>query len=128
MLCFLSSGHIELTSVNVEQYNGASLQVIYKYKIATKVPLDREISFAELAAQCNLYEPDLRRIVRFAIAHHRVFNEPKRGLITHSAASLQLALKPDVQDGVGLIYDDFYQSFARVSYYEGPCILLTVHL
>ena len=97
------------------QYNATSLHAIYKFDIAAKVPTGGEISFAELATACGLYEPDLRRIVRFAIIYHRLFREPRKGYVAHSAASRQLAENGDVRDGVGLMFDDYYPSFARVS-------------
>jgi len=35
----------------------------------------------------GLYEHDMSRIIRYAIAHHRVFWEPRKGFVAHSAAS-----------------------------------------
>ena len=68
----------------------------------------------ELAKQCKMNEPDLRRILRFAISHHRVFQEPRKGIITHSAASRRLVEDSATRDGLGLQFDDAWQSFARV--------------
>jgi hypothetical protein len=45
--------------------------------------------------------------------YHRVFHEPREGYVAHTAASKQLATNPDVYDGVGLMFDDFWPSFAR---------------
>ena len=59
-------------------------------------------------------EPDLRRILRFAIIHHRVFQEPRKGIITHSAASRRLVDDSAARDGLGLQFDDAWQSFAKV--------------
>jgi len=83
------------------QLNGTSLQAIYKYDIPSKVPLHGEISFPELADKCNLYEPDLRRILRFAIIYHRVFQERNAGFVTHSAASRRLVDFPLAMDALG---------------------------
>jgi hypothetical protein len=91
------------------------MHAIYKFEIAQKVPLVGDISFTDLAAKCGLYEPDLRRIIRFAIIYHRAFLEPRKGYVAHSAASRQLMEDADVRDGIGLMFDDFYPSFARVS-------------
>ena len=82
--------------------------------MARKVPLGGEITFVELAEACGLYEPDLRRIVRFAISHHHVFREPRKGVLTHSAASRRLAVEQEARDGLGLMFDDSWHSFARV--------------
>ena len=82
--------------------------------MAQKVPLNGDISFTELAKQCGVEEPDMRCIVRFTIVHHRTFCEPRIGHVAHTAASRQLAENEHLRDGIGLMFDDFYQSFARV--------------
>lgn len=56
------------------QLNGTSLEAISRYDMARKIPVGGSITFQELADQCGLYEPDVRRIVRFAIAPHFVAN------------------------------------------------------
>lgn len=68
-----------------------SLQAIYKYDIASKVPIGGGISFAELAEKCGLSEINMRRIFRFAMTYHRVFKEPRKGYVAHTAASRKLA-------------------------------------
>ena len=45
--------------------------------------------------------------------YHRTFREPRPGFVAHTAASRQLATNPDVRDGIGLMFDDFWPSFAR---------------
>ena len=87
---------------------------IYRFQIAEKVPIDGEISFAELADRCGLYEYDLRRIVRYAISHHRMFREPRKGVVAHSAASRQVAESPQLQNLMGLSWDECYPAHARV--------------
>ena len=95
-----------------------SLEAIYKYDIASKVPLHGEISFEELSRLCGLYEPDLRRILRFAMVHHRVFREHRKNMISHSTASRRLAEDAATQDAMGFMFDGAWQSYARV------CLLL----
>lgn len=90
------------------------MQAIYKYDIPSKVPLDGEISFPELAGKCNLYEPDLRHILRFAIIYHRVFQERNAGFVTHSAASRRLVDFPLAMDALGARFDEAWQGFAHV--------------
>ncbi|KAF2873316.1 O-methyltransferas-like protein [Massariosphaeria phaeospora] len=92
--------------------NATSAQAIHRYDIPAKVPLGREISFKDLAEKCGLHEPDLRRIIRFAITYHRLFQEKRDGFVSHSATSRWLAENPVAMDGVGLIHDTFYRSFA----------------
>lgn len=96
------------------QLNGTSLEAISRYDMASKVPIGGSITFVELASMRGLYEPDVRRIVRFAIAHHFVFREPRKGVVAHSAASRRLVEDQGVRDGQGLMFDDCYKSFGRV--------------
>lgn len=59
-------------------------------------------------------EPDLRRILRYAILYHRVFQERREGLISHSAASRILATDSAMYDTLGMMFDESTQAFARV--------------
>ena len=95
------------------QLNGVSLQAIYKYDIASHVPIHGEISFADLGRKCGMSVTNLRRIIRFAIAYHRVFHEPRKGHVSHSAASRKLADDPNAKAGLGYMFDEVWQSFAR---------------
>ena len=95
------------------QLNGVSLQAIYKYDIASHVPIHGVISFHNLAAKCGLSETNVRRIVRFAIVYHRVFQEPRKGHVSHSAASRKLAEDANAKAGVGYMFDECWQSFAH---------------
>ena len=85
--------------------NATSLQDIYRYDMAAKVPIHEDISFGRLAEPCDLEEMEVRRIVGFAIVWHRCFCEPRKGYVAHSAASRTLVDDPLVNDGLGLIFD-----------------------
>lgn len=95
--------------------NGTSLNAIYAYDIASKVPLESAISYSDLAKQCDLSELDLRRILRFAMCWHRVFHEPKRGYVAHTVASRQLMEDRKAYDMAGLMFDECWQGMAMVS-------------
>ncbi|KAJ9218320.1 hypothetical protein DTO166G4_186 [Paecilomyces variotii] len=94
-------------------YNGSALQAISRYNIATHVPIDgSEISYPDLASAAGIHVDDLKQVIRFAIVFHRLFQEPRKGYVTHSAGSRKIAEDPIVQAGVGQ-FDEFYGSFAR---------------
>ena len=93
--------------------NGVGLQAIYKYDIASQVPIHGSICFPDLARKCNLSLTNLRRIVRFAIAYHRIFQEPCKGYVSHSAASRKLAEDANAKAGLGYMFDEVWQSFAH---------------
>lgn len=114
----------------LRQVNAISLEAIYTSNIASEVPIHGEKTIVELAKQCKMNEPDLRRILRFAIIDHRVFQEPWKGIITHSAASRRLVEDSATRDGLGLRFDDGWQSFARVCFHvilvEIQCLITTI--
>jgi hypothetical protein len=68
----------------------------------------------DLAEKCELSEHDLRRIVRFAIVHYRIFNEPRKGVVAHSAASRRLAESEMMKFIVGLRVDEVWPALSRV--------------
>ena len=99
--------------------NASSLEAIYRWNIPACVPTDgSEISFSALAEKCQLSEPNLRRIVRYAILYHRVFQEPRVGFVTHSAASILLVNDPATFDTLGMMFDESWQAFARVGFLQ----------
>ncbi|KAI0970197.1 S-adenosyl-L-methionine-dependent methyltransferase [Xylaria arbuscula] len=68
---------------------------IVRFGLARLVPLNGEITFAELAVTAGVGESHVRRLVRHAIIQH-VFREPRPGFIAHSASSRLLAEDADV--------------------------------
>lgn len=103
-----------ITDLAQPQLNGVSLQAIYRYKIAHRVPLHGEITYKELAVACGLDEANLQRMLRFAMTFHHVFQEPQKGVVRHSAASRRLVENPLAQDALGYQFDEVWQSFAHV--------------
>lgn len=93
--------------------NATSLNAIYSYDIASKVPLDGHISYEELADEVGIKRTDLQRILRFAMVHHRVFQEKSPGRVSHSAASRYLAESDTAVAALGFMFDECYQSFAH---------------
>ena len=94
--------------------NGTSLQAIYRFEIASKIPIHGEVSFEELALKCGLNEIHLRRFLRFAMVWHRVFQEPRKRFVTHTAASRKPLQDPLARAGLGYMFDEIYLSFVQV--------------
>jgi hypothetical protein len=104
---------------NVEKWaagNTSSLQAIFRFKVATRFPVGEEISYSDLAERCSLFEHDLRRLVRYAIVHHRVFREPRKGYVAHTAASALLAGGGGIDNFMGLVYEETSPAHAHVSF------------
>ncbi|KAL1848712.1 hypothetical protein Daus18300_013502 [Diaporthe australafricana] len=70
--------------------NMICLQTITRFGIASMVPADGEVSFAEIASQIDgLSEQMVCRLLRHAMTL-RVFREPTRGMVAHTQASKAL--------------------------------------
>ena len=94
--------------------NGTALQAISRLDIASKLPVKGEMTFSQLADLCGVPTLELRRILRFAMAHHRVFQEPRNGYVAHTAASRMLAEDHLSRDALWLMFEACLPSFARV--------------
>lgn len=79
--------------------------VIVRFGLARTVPIDGEATFADIAAASGLGETQVRKVIRHAIAH-RIFQEPRPGVVIHSAASRLLAEDADLADWVRWCADD----------------------
>ncbi|KAK3310397.1 O-methyltransferase [Chaetomium strumarium] len=88
--------------------SGISLNAISRWDIAGKVPLQGETTFAALAQQCRVREVDMRRILRYAMVHHRLFREPRPGVVVHSLASRLLVDEPLLRDGLWLLAEEHF--------------------
>ncbi|KAJ8121801.1 hypothetical protein ONZ43_g1835 [Nemania bipapillata] len=85
------------------------LKFISDFGIAKQVPVDGEISYGDLATKVGVDEAALCRILRLGIAH-RVFREPRPGIISHSAISKQISDDPNMADWVSANVNDMWPS------------------
>ena len=88
------------------KYYATSLQAIYSYDVASKVPLDGDISFVELGKLCDVYTPDLKRILRFAMCYYHAFREPRKGYVCHTASSRAIVESQSVKDELGIMFEE----------------------
>jgi hypothetical protein len=89
------------------------LKLISRFDLANKVPLNGEITFADLATTVGIDRAALTSILRLAIAH-RIFKESRPGVIVHSAASRQIAEDSRVASWVGANVDDMWPAAEKV--------------
>ena len=82
--------------------------------MASLVPIGSTISFAELAARCSLLECDVKRIIRFTAAHHRLFKEPSKGFVAHTTASRILAENSRAKALMALTWDEYWPAYNKV--------------
>ena len=82
----------------------AALQWISHFHIADAVPLDRVVSYTEIAKTANVDENLLRRFVRLAMTQD-IFCEPRSGMVAHTAQSSMLVKTHIMSDFMGIYMD-----------------------
>ncbi|CAG8978171.1 hypothetical protein HYALB_00011487 [Hymenoscyphus albidus] len=86
-----------------------SLHAIYRYNIEQTFPVGGEATFDQVSKVCGLNEPDVRRVLRHAMAHH-IFREPRKGIVAHTAFSQMLAENSKMKAWMGALADDIWPS------------------
>ncbi|KAL9121280.1 MAG: hypothetical protein Q9187_002165 [Circinaria calcarea] len=89
-----------------------SLQAIHRFKIASNLALDEQVSYKELGSRCGLSESNIKRFLRLAIAN-RIFLEPRKGFVRHTASSRLLAELPALDQWIGLVCEEMWPSATR---------------
>ncbi|KUJ22193.1 putative O-methyltransferase [Mollisia scopiformis] len=90
-----------------------TIHAIYRFKLASSFPIGGEASFAFIASAVDIPEPDVQRIIRLAITH-RIFREPRRGIVTHTAISKAIATIPLLQSFLGLVTEEIWPASTRI--------------
>ncbi|GAB7347283.1 hypothetical protein MBLNU459_g3369t1 [Dothideomycetes sp. NU459] len=91
-----------------------SLHFIYKYRIATAFPPNSTITFSELASKTGAPLHDLKRLVRHAmVSSARLFCEPTKNTIAHTASSRLLATDPKLDAWAGMLSEEFWPSATK---------------
>lgn len=85
---------------------------MYQFDIANHVPLNGQVSYADIAAKTGQDETNIRRVIRHAITN-RVFCEPREGYVAHTAASAVLVKDHQMVDWSGLCLSEFYGGSAK---------------
>jgi hypothetical protein len=62
------------------------MKAIVRYKIAACIDVGETKTYPELADACGLAERPLKHLLRHAMTM-RVFSEPRKGVVAHTAAS-----------------------------------------
>lgn len=88
------------------------MQAIVRFNLISAVPTDGETSFHEIAQSRGLDELDVRRFLRHAMVK-RIFQERRKGYVSHTAASRLLAEDPQLLDWVGANTDELWQAASQ---------------
>ena len=89
-----------------------SMQAISRFGIARSFPVSEEATFETISKACNLDESIIRRLLRYAMTQ-RIFYEPRKNVVAHTAASKLLAEDKIVSDWVGVSTDELWQAAAQ---------------
>lgn len=89
--------------------NNLSLYFIYKYKIAKAFSPGSTITFDELSRKTDAPLHDLKRLLRHAmVSGGRIFCEPTKDTVAHTAASRLLATDARLDAWTGLLSEDIW--------------------
>lgn len=89
-----------------------SMQAVTRFRIANTFPIHAEVPFFEIAKACGLDESMTRRLLRYAMTKN-IFQEPRKGVVSHTAASRLLAEDSQLHDWVGASTDELWQAAAQ---------------
>ncbi|KAK6541923.1 hypothetical protein TWF694_007698 [Orbilia ellipsospora] len=110
----LATGPNEYLRWLVWNYNDVStLHVIVSFEIPKIVPLEGDISYAEIGEKCKVPELKIRQVLRLAMVN-RLFYEPRHGYVAHTAASRLLREDPLMLNWVSYNTDDLAPASLKV--------------
>ena len=95
-----------------QHHDISSLRYIYHYKIADAVPLEVQVTFADIATHANVNENQVKRMLRHAMTNN-LFCEPKVGYVAHTAGS-RLLLHGGTKDWVGYCVEETFPATAKL--------------
>ncbi|KAI4123070.1 MAG: hypothetical protein LQ338_005466, partial [Usnochroma carphineum] len=101
------------SSVLVLTPDHLALSVLAHWDVFSAVPLDGEISYADLAAKVGLSEERLRRFIRHAMTSH-VFTESRPGYVAHTATSAVPARIPSFRWFIEHMAEDGGPAYPKV--------------
>ncbi|KAF1985397.1 S-adenosyl-L-methionine-dependent methyltransferase [Aulographum hederae CBS 113979] len=103
-----------LTWMVYSQADYGALQWLSHFNIADHIPLDKVISYADVAKCANVDEAHLRRLARNAIANN-IFCEPRPGHLAHNSVSTLLRSEEQFRDLIAFILEDNLPWTAKLS-------------
>ena len=89
------------------------LHAIYRFQLPSRVPIDGNISYEQLAKEIGVDESIMRRIFRYAITNH-LFCEIGGTHLVHSATSRMLAESPMMMRWIGMVCEEMWPAAMKV--------------
>ncbi|KAI1123651.1 sterigmatocystin 8-O-methyltransferase [Nemania abortiva] len=103
---------VTLLLFNGGHTNMVCLQAITRFKIASMVPENGQVSYEALAEKTCMSEPVLRRLLQYAMMM-RVFREPEPGMVAHTKISRAL-VNPQMNDWMSSGAEDGWPSASKM--------------
>ncbi|KAK4494687.1 hypothetical protein PRZ48_014043 [Zasmidium cellare] len=91
----------------------SSLRWIYHFNLYSHIPLDKAITFEELAQKAGVDATQAKRILRHAMTNN-LFHEPHPGQIAHTASSALLIHSRGVRDWVGYTTEESFRNSSKL--------------
>ena len=113
----LTTGNLVLafSLVTEKQHHDTStLRTLYRFNVFDAVPLDGEISYADVAKKAGLDEDRIRRVMQYAMTNG-FFDEPKPGYVKHSASSAAIARDEKLRAMVGHNCEEVYPAVCIIT-------------
>lgn len=88
------------------------MQAISQFKLVSTIPIQGEATFGEIAERSGINEGDVKRILRHSMTK-RIFKEPRKGTVAHTAASKLMAEDTQMADWVGANTGELWQAAAQ---------------
>ncbi|KAL8836049.1 MAG: hypothetical protein Q9170_003062 [Blastenia crenularia] len=109
----LIQGPVEMITRQPKYNSWISLQAIAKFGLASAFPVGKdEATFAKIAENSGLAEVHVRRLLRHAMTF-RIFQEPREGVVRHTAASNALADSPLLRQWVGMMSEELWPAATK---------------
>ena len=87
--------------------------MFHRFDVAGAVPIDSTATYAEIAQHVGLAEEDTQRLLRTAMTH-RIFREPRKGEVAHTALSRALVDIPLLTQYLGLATEEVWFASVRL--------------
>ena len=93
-----------------------TLQAIYRFQLAISFPEGKnEATFEEISQSSGLSVSYVQRILRYAMTY-RIFREPRKGIVAHTAASMYLATNPGMREWIGVATEEMWPAASKVGF------------
>ncbi|KAK4216229.1 S-adenosyl-L-methionine-dependent methyltransferase [Rhypophila decipiens] len=92
----------------------SAYQVISRFRLAHAFPIDKEATFAEIAAASGLRKSVTRQVIRLGVVNG-YFVEPRPGVVAHNVTTRMLVENPGLQDYLEVLFNESLPASAHTA-------------